>query len=415
MKSTSLRIGFSALLVLAFFNTGATGGGCGDASLNSSFANGSTGGTSTTSDAPNGSSGGTRTASDWPDDYVTDEGSGSAGDQQFGETCDANNACGGGLVCTGGTCVTDGKLRFTLVWEASTDLDIYVKTPSGETIYYRNRHSSDGGVYERDACVNTGCDDHDGAFVETIVWESAEPTNGTYEFWAENYNGEAAADFKFDVRHNGVRELYRGSVGGDRDSKSSTYAITVDDGQTVQQSSGGGGGETSSTDVYDGDEHDSPGMCGHRWHLPPSVQTAGEHQRIDRDAASSTCSGGPTQGAIEFGDRMRNRFGHLMDLGVTGEGIQIYNCRSVRGGTNSSVHGDGRAVDIFIPLDSSEYNSANNAQGDVIANWLVENAERIGIQYIIWDRTQWRGYVSGQRDSCYSDPDKHDHHNHIHV
>lgn len=419
MDDKALRVAFASLLILAFFTTGASGGGCGDSQLGGTMGASPNGASpnGTTSAAPNGSP--QNQQSTWPDDYVTGDDSGADGSQQFGQTCDQANACAGGLVCTGGICVSEGNLRFTLVWEAETDLDIYVKTPSGETIYYRNRHSSDGGEYERDACINTGCDNHSGSFVETIVWREAVPTNGTYEFWAENYNGEAAADITFDVQYDGIREGYQGSVGGQRDAKSSTFAITVGSGQ--DQQSGGGGGSTDdgtgpvSNETYDGDEHDGSGMCGHRWHLPPSVKNAGEHQHIDRDGAGGTCTSGATRGAVEFGDRIRDRFGHLMNLGVTGEGIQIYNCRSVRGGSNTSVHGVGRAVDIFIPLDNSEYNGANNAKGDVIANWLVENAEHIGIQYIIWDRTQWRGYASGTHDSCYSDPNKHDHHNHIHV
>lgn len=422
MQSRTLRAVLSALFVLAFFTTGASGGGCGGASqLDGTMGSPSGGSNSsgTTSTAPNGSS--NNTQSNWPGDNLTSgNDSGSHGTQQFGETCDQGNACAGGLVCTGGTCVSDGNLRFTLVWEAETDLDIYVKTPTGETIYYRNRHSSDGGEYERDACINTGCDNHDGAFVETIVWREAVPTNGTYEFWAENYNGEAPANITFDVKYDDVRETYQGSVGGQTDAKSGTFAITVGSGQDASSNGGSGsngGGDTTPVggETYDGDEHDGTGMCGHRWHLPPSVKNAGEHQHISRDSAGGTCSGGPTPGAMEFGDRIRDRFSHLMDLSVTGQGIQIYNCRSVRGGSNTSVHGVGRAVDIFIPLDHSEYNSANNAKGDIIANWLVENAEHIGIQYIIWDRTQWRGYASGSHDSCYSDPNKHDHHNHIHV
>ena len=415
MKAKTMRITVGCLLVLAYFNTGASGSGCDESQIGGS-ANVAPNGSTPSQSNPSGDP--SQNPSGWPAGSTSNDPnsgstttSGTAGTQEFGDTCDAQNACESGLVCTGGTCVSDGNLRFTLVWEASTDLDIYVKTPSGETIYYRNRYSEDGGVYERDACINTGCDTHEGAFVETIVWQSAVPTSGTYEFWAENYNGDAPANFTFDVRADGVREQYQGSVGGQRGAKSNSFALTVGN-PNGQTSSGGSGGTSSSGEVWDGDEHDGSGLCGHRWHLPTSVRNAGEHQHVDRDGAGA-CTGGPTDGAVEFGDRIRSRFGHLMNLSIPGEGIQIYNCRSVRGGSNTSLHGVGRAIDVYIPADSSEYNNADNAKGDIIANWLVENAEHIGVQYIIWDRTQWKGYASGRKDSCYGGA--HDHQDHIHV
>ena len=55
---------------------------------------------------------------------------------------------------------------------------------------------------------------------------------------------------------------------------------------------------------------------------------------------------------------------------------------------------------------------ADNESGDRLANWLVANAEYIGVQYIIWDRTKWhpQRHLSG---SCYGG--SHGHADHIHV
>ena len=98
-----------------------------------------------------------------------------------------------------------------------------------------------------------------------------------------------------------------------------------------------------------------------------------------------------------------------MDLSVPGRASD-YNCRSVRGGRSNSVHGDGRAVDIFIPTLPGGV--ADNAKGDQIADWLVANAALIGIQYIIWDRGSFRGDRNPQ-SKCYAG--SHPHNDHIHL
>ncbi|MCB9592398.1 MAG: hypothetical protein H6719_06680 [Sandaracinaceae bacterium] len=53
-----------------------------------------------------------------------------------------------------------------------------------------------------------------------------------------------------------------------------------------------------------------------------------------------------------------------------------------------SVHAIGRAIDLGVPLASGD---ADNTVGDEVANFLVENAEYIGIQRVIWDHTFWNG------------------------
>ncbi len=69
----------------------------------------------------------------------------------------------------------------------------------------------------------------------------------------------------------------------------------------------------------------------------------------------------------------------------------LYCCRQNSARTSVpklSVHAVGRAIDLMIPLEGGD---ANNGLGDPIANWLVENAEFIGIQRVIWDRAYWNG------------------------
>ena len=55
---------------------------------------------------------------------------------------------------------------------------------------------------------------------------------------------------------------------------------------------------------------------------------------------------------------------------------------------NLSVHAIGRAIDLGVPQLGGQ---ADNTVGDEVANFLVENAEYIGIQRVIWDYSFWNG------------------------
>ena len=154
-------------------------------------------------------------------------------------------------------------------------------------------------------------------------------------------------------------------------------------------------------------EKSTPASCNQRW-IPTAAMTNNQRD-IAYEHPTRNCSHGAQSGAIEFGNYMREHFGSLMNLSIDGEGIQIYNCRSVRGGSSPSVHSEGRAVDVFIPMRNG---TANNTNGDVIANWLIDNAKTIGIQYIIWDRTSWKA-AGNPSQKCYTGT--HPHNDHIHV
>ncbi|MFN3199615.1 MAG: hypothetical protein ACE366_14515 [Bradymonadia bacterium] len=148
--------------------------------------------------------------------------------------------------------------------------------------------------------------------------------------------------------------------------------------------------------------------CGGRWVPPSNVISAGNQQFVSYQGARS-CTRRSQPGAVFLGDYIRTHFGHLMNLRVDGRGVQIYNCRSVRSGSARSLHSEGRAIDIFIPMRGGK---ADNAKGDIIANWLMANAQRIGVQYMIWDRSRYRASGSN-RHRCYSGSYHHEDHIHI--
>ncbi|MDP3278254.1 MAG: MYXO-CTERM sorting domain-containing protein [Deltaproteobacteria bacterium] len=80
-----------------------------------------------------------------------------------------------------------------------------------------------------------------------------------------------------------------------------------------------------------------------------------------------------------------------------------------------SVHAIGRAIDVMIrTTDGTNDGPADNTLGDQIANWLIENAEYVGIQRVIWDGHYW----SGNRVNDHFRPiesNASQHTNHIHV
>ena len=123
--------------------------------------------------------------------------------------------------------------------------------------------------------------------------------------------------------------------------------------------------------------------CGARWIPSADALDAGGIQQVSYEGAGRSCSDGPSEGALELGRFIRDRFAGHVDRSVPGDGVQIFNCRRVRSGRSLSLHATGRALDVFIPKVGGR---ADNAAGDPIANWLVTHAASIGVQFLIWDR-----------------------------
>ena len=74
-----------------------------------------------------------------------------------GDECTGANECGSGMACTAGQCIEDGAFRITMVWDAHTDLDLHVRTPLDEELYYRNRNGEQGGEFLKDGCIADDC------------------------------------------------------------------------------------------------------------------------------------------------------------------------------------------------------------------------------------------------------------------
>lgn len=152
-----------------------------------------------------------------------------------------------------------------------------------------------------------------------------------------------------------------------------------------------------------------------RYIPPPEVEAAGAAQAgniVYDDADQCIGTGNPL---LPGTDRLA-RFLRQNFSGAGSYSDSVY-CRQIVGGRSLSTHATGRAIDLFIPTIGGE---ADNTAGDPIANYLIQNATALGVQYFIWDRTQWntqRGYSEDYcRGRCWEHGgSKHPHHDHLHI
>ncbi len=120
-------------------------------------------------------------------------------------------------------------------------------------------------------------------------------------------------------------------------------------------------------------------------------------------AVSATrCSGGPTPGAKALLAYLLDRYSYASSQG-------IYNCRPVRGGRSRSIHSEGRAVDLRIPVGRG--GKARPELGDPVVGLLASQGKRLGIQRMIYNRQSWSAKApNGRRYNG-----KHPHFDHVHI
>lgn len=74
----------------------------------------------------------------------------------------------------------DGHLRFSLLWDNMNDLDLIIRTPSGEIIHRGKRESTCGGIFD----LEMNSQPEMKSALENIVWpKSIEPPPGTYNIF----------------------------------------------------------------------------------------------------------------------------------------------------------------------------------------------------------------------------------------
>jgi hypothetical protein len=146
------------------------------------------------------------------------------------------------------------------------------------------------------------------------------------------------------------------------------------------------------------------------WEIPAETLAIGDEQDVVYTGAGdwvgeAGCGGGILSGTDILRDYLYAHFPQTYEIGG-------YSCRPINGNPSKmSVHATGRALDTMLALDDGE---ADNDAGDPIGNWLIENAEAIGIQYVIWDLYTWQAErPDGAKGKPYGGA--HPHHDHLHI
>lgn len=115
-----------------------------------------------------------------------------------GYECADDAECVKGCYCWNDICVKEGALEFSLVWTDETDLDLYVETPTGETLGWSGELNAAGGTYSVYDCWEQDCIIEDGNHVEHVFFADS-PDDGTYDVFVHNFSGLDAADFTIEV------------------------------------------------------------------------------------------------------------------------------------------------------------------------------------------------------------------------
>jgi peptidoglycan hydrolase-like protein with peptidoglycan-binding domain len=121
--------------------------------------------------------------------------------------------------------------------------------------------------------------------------------------------------------------------------------------------------------------------------------------------AAARCTGGPQPGAVALMNWILEHYGRhgAYNLG-------IYNCRPVRGGGTWSLHSEGRALDIGLPVGSD---GTGTVRGHRLVERLRELGEPLGVQCMIYDRRIWSAKSPGPEGRSYTGVSPH--YNHIHL
>lgn len=140
------------------------------------------------------------------------------------------------------------------------------------------------------------------------------------------------------------------------------------------------------------------------WTLSDAARAAPRQPRYDGGGPwdPAGCAGGKTIEAQNLEQLIRERFAWVRTVG--GLRCEQLNAPS---GPQLSIHAVGRALDVMTP-------SLQAAEGEQLANWLVENAAALGIQLVIWDGYVWQGSLRSPWQP-YTGSNQHVDHVHVEV
>jgi hypothetical protein len=84
---------------------------------------------------------------------------------------------------TGGVEPGTGDIAFRLLWEGTSDLDLYVHDPAGNCVFFANPQSQTGAILDVDC--NGASDRVCERPVENVYWPAHTAPDGTYTYWIQ--------------------------------------------------------------------------------------------------------------------------------------------------------------------------------------------------------------------------------------
>lgn len=136
----------------------------------------------------------------------------------------------------------------------------------------------------------------------------------------------------------------------------------------------------------------------HTWNPSPATRAAGERANV-RYALSPLVADGEQRQPAAALVALRDVIVHGV-RGVTSGGMVRPSDR--RAGVSRDPHRGGIAVDLMLRDDGTR-----GAVGDALASWLVEHAEALGVQYVLFSHYEWSASHSGPRWEVYTGQDPH--------
>jgi putative peptidoglycan binding protein len=113
-----------------------------------------------------------------------------------------------------------------------------------------------------------------------------------------------------------------------------------------------------------------------------------------------SCTGSPTTGAKAL---MSWFLGAYSAQG--GRNLGIYNCRTIVGSSTTSLHGEGRAADLGVPIGAG--------WAVTLADRLRLNSAELGVQCVIHNRRIWSGSYPNAGWRTYTGANPHTDHLHV--
>jgi hypothetical protein len=133
----------------------------------------------------------------------------------------------------------------------------------------------------------------------------------------------------------------------------------------------------------------------------PEVQVDGSPSGAHK---ASNCTGSFTVGAASLKEVIAGKWMPPVTS------IGGYSCRAIVGGSSTSIHGLGRALDVMVDANTPE----GLAKGNEIRNWVINNATQLGVQRVIWNKYSWAANRDGW-NLYYKPGENNPHTDHLHI